>query len=58
MEGDNFMFVVSIRDMFTYTGLTEVEITVVTVTLYNVVLTKITSDDVLDSGPALIHLVA
>lgn len=58
MEGDNFMFVVSIRDVFTYTGLTEVEITVVTVTLYNVVLTKTTSDDVLDSGPALIHLVA
>lgn len=41
------MFVILIRDVFAYTGLTEVDMAKVTIILYNVILTKVTLDNVL-----------
>lgn len=41
------MCVMLIRDVFAYKGLTEVDMAKVAIVLYNVILTKVTSDNVL-----------
>ena len=47
LKGNNFVFDIFIRDMFSYTELTEVDMTNVTITLNYSDLTKVTSGHVL-----------
>lgn len=47
LEGDYFMFVILISDVFAYTGLAEADMAKVTVALYYVLFTMVTPDNVL-----------
>lgn len=56
LERNYYVFMIIIRDVFTNAWLAEADITKVTVALYYVLLTKVTSDQVLGTVTG-IHLV-